>query len=188
MVYYIIVPMKKIINFGAKMSKDVLFMNKVIKSNSYIPMNDKLFHIPVPCSFEVLNEDSVLWRCIINNDRSVCIKNVFNPCFRRETPITFTDIHYFFKSRIDPRSMNPAAENDTYSIVRATHGILPYDKMWIRFDGENISYKQLTESENRKHDEPYKEPDEDKISEILHQHLVDVDKISHETGADNGQD
>lgn len=187
MVYYIIVPMRNIINFGTKMSKDVLFMNKVIKSNSYIPMNDNLFHIPVPCSFEVLNEDSVLCRCIINSDRSVRVKNIFNPYYRRETPITFTDIHYFFKSRINPCSINPAAENDTYSIVRATHGILPYDKMWIRFEGENISYKQLTESENPEHDELHDEPEEDKINEILHQHSVDVDKISHETGADNGQ-
>ena len=172
------------INNSPKYTKDIITeMTKIIKSNTYIPVNDSLFNMPLPCSFEIMDENRVIFQVRIDAGKNVNTKNFTAPCNSNNAGFTFTDIHYFFKSRVDltySGMFRPISEkeNDTYQIIRNTHGILSIDKIWIRFEGENLTYEQVTNKNSI--------DNMGKIEEILNQHSVDLNRILNEKGADNG--
>ena len=127
---------------------------KVIKSNTYNIINPEPFEIPFPLVFELLSGNTLLAEYSISETGTVDYS--FNPdtsekiltSIRR--PLTLHDIYFLFTTRIFPDKTPFTAmemerfgieEYHPYAIMRKTHGILPGDKYWFRFDNENINHK-----------------------------------------------
>lgn len=157
---------------------------KVIKSNSYIPMDNSYFHMPLPCAFEVLDENRVICSCTVDTSHCVYVENKIAKGFNKGHSPSITDVHFFFNTRAYmPPEFFAEKQNEkfkmqmaTYEIVRMTHGILPTDRIWIRFADENLTYEQALDNYHNTFSDQHKE----KIENILKQHTIDINKIPHD--------
>jgi hypothetical protein len=142
---------------------------KVIKSNTYNIINPEPFEIPYPLVFELLSGNTLLAEYTISDTGVVDYS--FNPnagekiltSIRR--PLSINDIYFLFTSRIFPdKTPYTAMEMERfgiedyhpYTIIRRTRGMLPGDKYWLRFDGEEINYKAALQEHRNYYENSYK--------------------------------
>jgi hypothetical protein len=142
---------------------------KVIKSYTYNIINPEPFEIPYPLVFELLSGNTLLAEYTISETGVVDYS--FNPnagekiltSIRR--PLSINDIYFLFTSRIFPDKTPYTAielerfeidEYHPYTVVRKTRGMLPGDKYWLRFEGEEINYKAALQEHRNYIDKSYK--------------------------------
>ena len=142
---------------------------KIIKSNTYNIINPEPFEIPFPLVFELLSGNTLLAEYSISEDGVVDYG--FNPTTNEKIltstlrPLTLTDIYFLFTSRVFPDKTPYTAfemerfgieEYHVYTIIRKTRGMLPGDKYWLRFEKENINYKQALQEFTAYYENSYK--------------------------------
>ncbi len=177
--------------------------SKVVKYNTYRLIDNNSFELPLPFRFEVLKKDFPVAEYEINEDeRIVCNvitkhkEDVLTPLRR---PLSLSDIHYLFSCRVF-QNFTPYTAHmlrcvglekyNVLDIITRTHGIIPYDNYWIRFNGEQLNYEQATETFDAMMAEPIQPvvqpvemvqnvPD---VSEILSQHTIDISGIVERDG------
>ena len=142
---------------------------KVIKSHTYNIINPEPFEIPYPLVFELLSGNTLLAEYTISETGVVDYS--FNPnagekiltSIRR--PLTINDIYFLFTSRIFPDKTPYTAielerfelsEYHPYTVIRRTRGMLPGDKYWLRFEGEEINYKAALQEHRGYYERSYK--------------------------------
>ncbi|MCL2634342.1 MAG: hypothetical protein FWD34_07525 [Oscillospiraceae bacterium] len=144
---------------------------KVIKSNTYNVVNTEPFDIPKPLEFELLSGNSLLAAYTIQEDGRVDYS--FNPGSKERIltstsrPLDLNDIYFLLSSRVFPDKM-PFTRNELdrfgiyeynpYEIARKTHGIMPADRYWFRFFGEDLSFKKASEDFNSYFTKPVPAP------------------------------
>ncbi|MBQ8195858.1 MAG: hypothetical protein IJZ47_10900, partial [Oscillospiraceae bacterium] len=182
---------------------------KVVKYNTYRLIDNNSFELPLPFRFEMFKKDLPVAEYIINEEEDIICnvitkhkEDVLTPLRR---PLSLSDIHYLFSCRVfQDRTPYTAhmlkcvglEKYNVYEIITRTHGIIPYDNYWIRFDGEQLNFEQATELFDAMMAEPIvqvvpqpaaaQEPVPD-VSEILSQHTIDVSNIVARDGAGMSQ-
>ncbi|MFB5265251.1 hypothetical protein ACE41H_00405 [Paenibacillus enshidis] len=117
-----------------------------------------LLRRPSFLKFEVLEMDKVIAKVTVNytgkkvdvwQDKEV--DPIFLPFPTKET-ITLSDVVDYFESRCFPRTRHHAdkllktlglSEYDPNEIVKKTHGVLYDDYVWLRFEGEELTCKDV---------------------------------------------
>ena len=106
--------------------------------------------------FEVFVKNKKTADVVVNNDLTVNVVNytdvLWEKPFGNNKNVTYEDVNYFFESRCFPRerynadellSLMGLDEYNPFAIVEITHGIQTDDFMWIRFDGDNTTWKDV---------------------------------------------
>ncbi len=183
--------------------------SKVVKYNTYRLIDTNSFELPLPFRFEILKKDfPVAEYEILDEDNVVCNiitrhkEDMITPIAR---PLSLSDIHYLFSCRVF-QNFTPYTAHmlrcvglekyNVFDIITRTHGIIPYDNYWLRFNGESLSYEQASSAFDSMMAEPIVAavqpvssqhvggPD---VSEILSQHTIDVSGIVARDGMDISQ-
>ncbi|MGN0650014.1 MAG: hypothetical protein ACI4KM_06210, partial [Oscillospiraceae bacterium] len=134
-------------------------MGSVIKANRYRLVDNHAFELPLPLSFEIWKEQYPVAEYKIEQDESVSCRiltkykeTMLTPLFR---PLNINDIYYLMSCRVfQDRTPYTAYQLErlglekysVYEILRKTHGVTPYDRYWLRFDGESCTYESVFES------------------------------------------
>ncbi|MCL1904031.1 MAG: hypothetical protein FWF94_06425 [Oscillospiraceae bacterium] len=129
---------------------------KIIKSNTYNVVNTEPFDIPLPLKFELMYGNGLLASYTIHEDGRVDYSfssSAKEPILTSTArPLELNDIYFLFSSRVfqdkTPFTELELArfgldEYNPYEIARKTHGIMPIDRYWIKFQGdEDMTYKK----------------------------------------------
>ena len=131
-------------------------MGSVIKSNRYRMVDNHAFELPLPLGFEIWEEEYPVAEYKIEADETVsCViltkykEYMLTPLFR---PLNINDMYYLMSCRVfQDRTPYTGCllerlglkKFSVYDILRKTHGVTPYDKYWLKFDGESITYQQV---------------------------------------------
>ncbi len=131
---------------------------KIIKANSYIPVSDEPFDMPLPTRLELYYSNILLCVYIISEDGTVDFTYNINTDIPILTPIhrklKIEDIYFLIRSRIFPDNpyIAPAelsrlglSSYEPYEILLKTHCIKQGDCYWIRPADEEIDYSGAME-------------------------------------------
>ena len=132
---------------------------KIIKSRTYNVISTDPFDMPLPLEFELMSGNALLATYQIHENGQVDYK--FNSSAKERIltstarPLELNDIYFLFSSRVFP-DKTPftqcelerfgVEEYNPYEIVRKTHGIMPIDRYWIKFKGEELTYKKASDN------------------------------------------
>lgn len=179
----------------------------VIKSKSYNVISTEPFDLPFPCQFELLCGNTLLAQYRISEQGIVDYS--FNPNTSEKfltptnRPLVLNDIYFLLSSRVFP-DKGPftmmelerfeLTEYNPYDIALKTHGILPIDKYWLRFEGEEYKYKQVLQDYHGYYERSYQKlleqqkefleqqaamaPPVEDVDQILKQHEVQFDELA----------
>ncbi len=171
----------------------------VVKRNTYRLIDANSFELPLPFRFEVYKKDYHIADYEINEDGEI-ICNIITK-YKEDMittihrPLTISDIHYLFSCRVfqdcTPYTYqmlkNVGVEKyNVRDIIRKTHGVIPYDNYWIKFedDDDSLDFETVQENFRRMMEPPLMpaapaanvpeaamSPD---LSEVLSQHTIDI--------------
>jgi hypothetical protein len=131
---------------------------KIIKSLTYNVVDTEPFELKLPVEFELFCGNTLLASYKVYEGGQVDYQ--FNPKAKDKIltstlrPLTLEDIYFLFTSRVFP-NQTPftqieldrfgVEEYNPYEIVRRTHGIMPTDRYWVKFAGEDLNHKKALE-------------------------------------------
>ena len=178
------------ISYGGK-----IMGSKIVKYNTYRLIDSNYFELPLPFRFDILKKDIPIASYEITEDEQIVCniitkyKEDMLTSVRR--PLSISDIYFLFSCRVF-QDMTPYTAHmlsciglEKYNIpeiLYRTHGIIPYDNYWIRFDGEEINYEQAKASFDSMMEppvvaQPYPAAEaavSPNLNEILNQHTIDI--------------
>ncbi len=141
---------------------------RVLKSTSYSNIENPPFALPLPLKFELFYADFLL--ASYDVDAGEHIKYEFDETLKipiitsMNKDLSMDDIYFLFNCRVF-QEYSPYAplfmqqlrleEYNQYQIIRKTHGIVPGDYYWIRFDGEELEYADAVNKYNMLFTPPY---------------------------------
>ena len=190
-------------------------MGNVLKRNRYRLVDNHSFELPLPMKFELYKEDSPVAEYEISADQKVSFRIITKYKEEMLTPInrplSISDIYFFLSSRVFQdktpftRTALSSVGLEKYSvmdIVKKTRGMTPYDKYWVKFEGDSFSYEQALDNFKElftvnapvftpaSAPAPAPQPQQVKAptasiadtEEILNQHKPDVSAIKEELG------
>ncbi|MCL2754346.1 MAG: hypothetical protein FWD35_01345 [Oscillospiraceae bacterium] len=148
---------------------------KIIKSTTYAVIDTDPFDFPRPLEFELLCGNALLatYKVLENEQVDYRFNTKAGEKILTSTnrPLELKDIYFLFSSRVFP-DKTPftqaeltrfgLTEYNPYEILRRTHGIMPADRYWIRFAGEDLTHKKALEWWG----EYYKPVEEQQLPEI----------------------
>ncbi|MCL1832648.1 MAG: hypothetical protein FWG45_07065 [Oscillospiraceae bacterium] len=128
---------------------------KIIKSFTYNVVDTEPFELSLPIEFELMHGNARLAAYKVHENEQVdysfsasADKKILTSTSR---PLTLNDIYFLFSSRVfSDKSPFAQAELERfgvsdynpYEIIRRTHGIMPGDRYWLKFAGEDFTFKQ----------------------------------------------
>jgi hypothetical protein len=150
---------------------------KIIKQFTYNVVNTEPFDIPLPLEFELMHANALLASYKVHENGQVdyqfstkANEKILTSTLR---PLELNDIYFLFSQRVFP-DKKPftqtelerfgVVEYNPYEIARKTRGILAADRYWIKFEGEELSYKQAVEQYNEFFSDASKKKDESTAS------------------------
>ena len=184
-------------------------MGFVLKCNRYRLVDNRSFELPLPMKFVLFKEDNPVAEYDISADERVSCRILtkykelmLTPISR---PLTISDIYFFLSSRVFQEN-TPFAANalslvglEKYSVLgiaKITRGITPYDKYWLKFDGDTFNYEQALDNFNKifsagtpvfgavqpmaVHKSDNSAADAAKTAEILNRQKLDISAIKNE--------
>jgi len=172
----------------------------VVKANTYRLIDANSFELPLPFRFEVYKKDYHIADYEITEDEqiicTIVTKYKEDMITTVHRPLTISDIHYLFSCRVfqdhTPYTYqmlkNVGLEKyNVRDIIMKTHGVIPYDNYWIKFEGDDDldfetvqnNFKQMMEAPlvpvapepAANVPEATMSPD---LSEVLSQHTIDI--------------
>ena len=177
---------------------------KIVKYNTYRLVDNNSFELPVPFRFEVMKKDiTVAEYEIIDSENIICnivTKHKEDMLTTVRRPLTVSDIHFLFSCRVFQDFTPYTAlmlervglkKYNVLDILYKTHGVIPYDNHWIRFEGETLDHETVTLAFNNMMSEPLTPPpapepaaanDGPSVDEILSQHTIDISGIVSQNG------
>ncbi|MGN0687480.1 MAG: hypothetical protein ACI4KA_05185, partial [Oscillospiraceae bacterium] len=174
----------------------------IVKANTYRLIDTDSFELPLPFRFGVYKKDYHIADYEITEDEQIVCRIVTK--YKEDMittihrPLTIADIHYLFSCRVfqdcTPYTYqmlrNVGLEKyNVRDIIMKTHGVIPYDNYWIRFEGEDyLDYDTVRNNFNKMMEPPLVSPAEvpvqavtpaiqPNLSEILSQHTIDISGI-----------
>ncbi len=173
----------------------------IVKRNTYRLVDSSSFELPVPFRFEVMKKDVTIAEYeIIDGDNIVCniaTKHKEDMLTTVHRPLVISDIHFLFSCRVF-QDFTPYTQNmldrvglqkyNVLDILYKTHGVIPYDSYWIRFEDEQLTYEEVYGYFNKIMSDPIPpaapvaapssvaEP-KPNVDEILSQHTIDISGI-----------
>jgi len=177
---------------------------KIVKYNTYRLVDNNSFELPVPFRFEVMKKDiTVAEYEIIDSENIICnivTKHKEDMLTTLRRPLTVSDIHFLFSCRVFQDFTPYTAlmlervglkKYNVLDILYKTHGVIPYDNHWIRFEGETLDHETVALAFNNMMSEPLTQPtapepaasnDGPSVDEILSQHTIDISGIVSQNG------
>ena len=186
-------------------------MNTILKSSRYRMISNRSFELPLPVKYELYREDNPVAEYEITAEEKVSFRiltkykeDMLTPIYR---PLDISDIYYFLSTRVfqdntpftySELSLLGLEKYNVYDIVRKTRGITPYDRYWLKFDGDSCTkYEEAVKTFNElmtpkdmpapsvfmpesAPEQAYSEAD---VNEILNQNKVDVSSKLDEKAA-----
>ncbi|MBP1543043.1 MAG: hypothetical protein J6A16_03010, partial [Oscillospiraceae bacterium] len=188
-------------------------MRSIVKANTYRLIDNHSFELPLPFRFELLKKNCPIagYEISENEDVSYTILTKFKEDMLTtiQRPLTAADIFFFLSCRVfqdrTPYTYqmlkNVGLEKyDVLEILHRTHGIIPYDNYWIKFEGEELTYEEASESFDKMMQPPL-QPESGSamqasgtaavspsLNEILSQHTIDVSGIVARNGSQSPAD
>ena len=185
-------------------------MGNVLKCNRYRLVDNRSFELPLPMKYELYKEDKPVAEYEISTDQKVSFhiitkykEEMLTPINR---PLTIADIYFFLSSRAFQNntpftrtalSSIGLEKYNVLEIVKKTRGMTPYDKYWVKFEGDSCNYEKALDNFKELFTAnapvfpttvPAPQPQEVKApsasiadtEEILNQHKPDVSAIKEE--------
>ena len=173
----------------------------IVKRNTYRLVDSNSFELPVPFRFEVMKKDVIIAEYeIIDGENIVCniiTKHKEDMLTTVHRPLVISDIHFLFSCRVfqdyTPYTLNMLErvglqKYNVLDILYKTHGVIPYDSYWIRFENEQLTHEDVFNRFNEMMADPIPPAapvaampsaaeSKPNVDEILSQHTIDISGI-----------